>query len=143
MSDNALTLARGDKSAEALVRHERSTSKVRYAQYVSDHDVTVETLPAHVQALANLAGEIRKWESAAERKAFCTKIRNGLKFHLVPAVEESSAQEEGSEEGEGEGEGSEETPATVDPLQAVLTAVEAALKAGLDKDAIVSAISAL
>lgn len=119
MSETTVTLTRDDKSATALIRHERSTSKIRYAAYVEDHAVTLETVPAHVQALADLAGSIRKWESAAERKAFCTKVRNGLKYQF-PAVEETSE--------------------ILDPLAAVLAAVETAVAAGFSKEDIVAKI---
>lgn len=143
MSENVVTLTRDDKSATALIRHERSTSKIRYAEYVSDHDVTLETVPAHVQALADLAGSIRKWESAAERKAFCTKIRNGLKYQIAALVEDSEEDsEEEAAEGEGEGEGSEET-AEVDPMEAVLAAARAAIEAGVSKADIAKAIKGL
>lgn len=126
MSENVtLTLTRDDASATALIRHERSTSKIRYAAYVSDHAVTLETVPAHVQALATLAGEIRKWETAAERKAFCTKVRNGLKHHLAPAEETETA------------------TAEVDLLARVIAAAEKAVEGGITKADIAAAIKAL
>lgn len=140
MSETIVTLQKTDATATALIRHERSTSKIRYANYVAEHAVTLETVPMHVQALATLAGEIRKWETGAERKAFCTKVRNGLKHHLAPAVEETD--ETDGAEGEGEGEGSEET-APVDPMDAVLKAAKAAIEAGISKADIAKAIKGL
>jgi hypothetical protein len=125
MSENTvtITLSKDDKTATALIRHERSTSKIRYAEYVSDHAVTLETVPAHVQGLANLAGSIRKWDSAAERKAFCTKVRNGLKHHLAPAASDD-----------------DEDKVEVDLLAAVVAAATKAVEAGLRKADVVAAV---
>lgn len=94
----ALVLSADDATARDLIRHERSTAKIRYAKYITEHNVTLDDVPAHVQALANLAGDVKPWATPAERKAFCTKIRNGLKHHLTPAVEPEEDSEEEADE---------------------------------------------
>lgn len=91
---NTITLNKDNKIAVALVDLVRNKEKLRYADYIRDNGVTLDTVPDHVQALANLANDIRKWEDGAERKAFCNKVRGGLKHHLAPKAEETAESEQ-------------------------------------------------
>lgn len=74
------------KSARALVRLERDRSKVVYAEYIFANAVTLETVSAHVKALAELA--FPKFDAdasddvKAERKGFMNRVRNGLNHNL-------------------------------------------------------------
>lgn len=88
MSEN-ITLT---ESAAAIVKadvaaFERDTT--RYAAYVADMDVTAETLAMHVAIFRNAYRSAKPKADGAKVKAYATKVRNGLNYHV--AKSESSA----------------------------------------------------
>lgn len=61
---------------------ERNESKVDYGTYVKDMAVTNDSLPAHVKVFREAFKAAHKRATGSEIKAYATKVRNGLSYHL-------------------------------------------------------------
>lgn len=87
MSENTVTLSADDKTAKALVRHEKSRNKIVYVDYIKAHNVTVETVGEHVKALRLMAYP-KLPASDKTAKNFADRVRQGLRHHLGDSPED-------------------------------------------------------
>lgn len=124
------------KSAVALVKYERDRNRVVYAEYIASNKVTLDNVADHVQALAGLAfpkfdHKTADEDAKRERKAFCTRIRNGLNYRLGKTSKraETAAPEQGAGDGaetpESGAEGVEVTPTPATTADIAATAEQA------------------
>lgn len=93
MSDNTITLTADDKSAAALVATIKSSvnGAGKYAAYVTDHNVTRETVKDHAAALAVLTypkdAPVQKKDGKRTRFGNAVQAAGaGLRAALGPAV---------------------------------------------------------
>lgn len=77
LTDVAAALVKADVSAY-------KADKVRYAKYISEMSVTLDTVAAHVAIFrdAYKASRGNKNVSPEDVKAYATKVRNGLNYNL-------------------------------------------------------------
>lgn len=66
----------------------------RYFDYVTEMSVTVENLPEHVAAFRDAFKAMCPNADGAAIKAYATKVRNGLRYHLAVDVDETEETEE-------------------------------------------------
>lgn len=83
MSDFTLTES-ANKIIASDVRAFRADGK-RYAAYIAEMGVTTETVAEHVAAFRNAFRAAYKSAESDEVKAYATKVRNGLNYHLGKA----------------------------------------------------------
>lgn len=61
---------------------ERAEAKIDYGSYVKDMGVTNDTLPEHVKVFREAFKAAHNKATGSEIKAYATKVRNGLAYHL-------------------------------------------------------------
>ena len=83
MSDITLTEA-ATKMVAADVRAFRADAK-RYAEYVAEMKVTAETVKEHVAVFRTAFKAANKDATPEQIKAYATKVRNGLTYHVGKA----------------------------------------------------------
>lgn len=110
-------------TAAALVKADIAAFKrdgKRYAEYVTEMNVTHDTLAEHVKIFREAFKAACPKATGDQIKAYATKVRNGLRYHLAPVQVDE-----------------------VDPdyLAAVLKAVDKGVDNGLDAAAIHRAVS--
>ena len=141
------------KSAQALVKFERDRSKVVYSDYIANNGVTLDNVADHVQALAGLAfpkfdQKTADDDAKKERKAFCTRVRNGLNYRLGKTSKraESDAPEqegrEGADDAENGPENGEESPTvTLTPEESLRMAIRALIGSGMSREDVLTIVS--
>lgn len=122
MTDTATTLVLSD-AAVALIKADVAAFKrdgKRYSDYVAEMNVTADTVAVHVALFRDAYKAACPKADGAKVKAYATKVRNGLKYHVAK----------------------DETPDTDDQPVNYLTTQGMEALADLDPEALAAAIHA-
>ena len=93
-TNTAPTIVLTDAAAALILTDVRAgrAAGIRYGKYVAEMGVTLDTLPAHVAEFRNAYKAEFPKDSGDRVKAYATKVRNGLRYHLT--TEDSDETEE-------------------------------------------------
>lgn len=91
MSENTITLTPAAEKIVASDVRAFKADKKRYADYIAEMGVKTETVAEHVAMFRNAYKAATKNATGDEVKAYATKVRNGLNYHLGKAEKASEA----------------------------------------------------